>query len=280
MNENLEERLLDLLCKQAVEGLTPEDTKEMYELQSSHDVAIDLHSLEMTAAAISLSGVRPDDKLPDHLKGAILARADQFFAEKSVDRAPLRAPVETAPKSTSSMWALLGWLAAAAACIALAVNIWVSRSDGPNIARPDRTPTPTPEQLSPSQQRERFMAAASDMVKAELGPAAVTELRPSGDVVWSNEKQTGYLRVTGLPKNDPNRQTYQLWIVAGNQDPKTPVDGGTFDINSDGEVIIPIDAKVRTLDPKAFAITIEKPGGVVVSTKPHAAVAPVKPNPA
>lgn len=279
MNENLEERLLDLLCKQATEGLTPEETKEMNQLQISHGVAVDLQSLEMTAAAISLSGVRPDDKLPDHLKGAILARADEFFASKNAEPKIQFAVTDVPARSTSSMWGLLGWLAAAAACIALAVNIWVSRSR--TIDQADlKTPTPTPEQLSPSQQRDRFMAAASDMVKAEWSAGKITEIKPAGDVVWSDAKQTGYLRVTGLPKNDPNKQTYQLWIVAGNQDAKTPVDGGTFDINLDGEVVIPIDAKVKTLDPKAFAITIEKPGGVVVSTKPHAAVAPVKLNPA
>ena len=73
------------------------------------------------------------------------------------------------------------------------------------------------------------------------------------------------MRLSGLPKNDPAKETYQLWIVAENQDPKTPVDGGTFDITSDGEVIIPINAKVKALNPQAFAITIEKPGGVPVS---------------
>ncbi len=279
MSENLEERLLDLLCKQAIEGLTPEEAKEMNQLQISHEVAVDLHSLEMTAAAISLSGVRPDHKLPDHLKGAILARADEFFASKN-DESTISFAIKDLPaRQGTSLWGWLGWLAAAAACIALAVNIWVSRSgtiDQANL----KTPTPTPEQLAPTQQRDRFIAAASDIVKAEWGPGGMAELKPAGDVVWSNEKQTGYLRVTGLPKNDPNKQTYQLWIVAENQDPKTPVDGGTFDISADGETVIPIDAKVKTLNPKAFAITIEKPGGVVVSKEKHAALAPVKLNPA
>jgi hypothetical protein len=38
-------------------------------------------------------------------------------------------------------------------------------------------------------------------------------------------------------------------------------------VTSDGETIVPIQAKLKVLKPAAFAITIEKPGGVVVSTQ-------------
>jgi anti-sigma-K factor RskA len=103
---------------------------------------------------------------------------------------------------------------------------------------------------------------------AKLGKGTVKEISDVvGDIVWSDEKQDGYIRVKGLPKNDVSKETYQLWIFDENQDPKTPIDGGTFDINADGEVIIPIDAKLKTKNPKMFAVTIEKAGGVVVSTR-------------
>ena len=46
-----------------------------------------------------------------------------------------------------------------------------------------------------------------------------------------------------------------------------PVDGGVFDVTRNGEVIIPIDAKIAVSNPTAFAITVEKPGGVVVSDR-------------
>ena len=121
--------------------------------------------------------------------------------------------------------------------------------------------------------RQALMASARDLAKATLGAGTVKEVLPTGDVVWSDENQTGYVRVSGLPKNDPSKQQYQLWIVAENQNPKTPVDGGTFDIATDGEVIIPIDAKVKVQNPQVFAITLEKPGGVVVSEKPAVALA-------
>ena len=85
-----------------------------------------------------------------------------------------------------------------------------------------------------------------------------------GDVVWSLESQEGYLSFQGLPVNDPNVEQYQLWIIDPSRD-KHPIDGGVFDIVSNGTSIIPIDAKLAVVNPQAFAITVEKPGGVVVS---------------
>jgi len=103
------------------------------------------------------------------------------------------------------------------------------------------------------------------MIKAEWSKGKMPEITPSGDVVWSDSMQEGYLRLSGLPKNNKATSTYQLWIVDETQDPKTPIDGGTFDVTEDGEVVIPINAKLKARNPKAFAITMEKPGGVVVS---------------
>lgn len=87
-----------------------------------------------------------------------------------------------------------------------------------------------------------------------------------GDVVWSTSQQKGYMRFVGLPANDPSKEQYQLWIIDPARDDE-PIDGGIFDIHSDGETIIPIDPKLQVLQPAAFAITVEKPGGVVVSTQ-------------
>ena len=49
-----------------------------------------------------------------------------------------------------------------------------------------------------------------------------------------------------------------------------------FDIAStSGEIVVPIDAKLGVLEPQAFAITLEQPGGVVVSDGPLLVVAAV-----
>ena len=49
----------------------------------------------------------------------------------------------------------------------------------------------------------------------------------------------------------------------------------SFDVGPGGEVVIPIDAKLRVGRPTAFAITLEKAGGVVVSDGPLLLVAAV-----
>ena len=45
-----------------------------------------------------------------------------------------------------------------------------------------------------------------------------------------------------------------------------------FDVTSAGEVIVPITAKLRVDDATLFAVTVEPPGGVVVSKREHIVV--------
>jgi anti-sigma-K factor RskA len=97
-----------------------------------------------------------------------------------------------------------------------------------------------------------------------------------GDVVWSTAAQEGYMRLAGRPVNDPSAEQYQLWIVDPARDSR-PLDGGVLDVDAEtGEVVIPIDAKLAILQPAAFALTLEQPGGVVVSAGPLLVVAAVE----
>ena len=103
-------------------------------------------------------------------------------------------------------------------------------------------------------------------------PAAVGA---GGEVTWSNQNQSGVMQIAGLETNDPAVFQYQLWIFDSEQDERHPIDGGVFDIR-DGKATIEIDAKIRVIDPTLFAITSEKPGGVVVSSRERIVlVAPV-----
>ena len=92
----------------------------------------------------------------------------------------------------------------------------------------------------------------------------------TADVVWDPVTQRGYLHFVGLRQNDPARQQYQIWIFDGARDPRYPVDGGVFNVSQDGsDVVVPIHAGLPVGLAKAFAVTIEKPGGVVVSARDH-----------
>ena len=265
-----EERLLDLLEKRTFDGLTPAEERELSELNETDDVSLDL-----TAAAISLAQLEKVEPMPVHLRSRIESAADEYFTQKVSQSGSTR----TVRESNAGWWNWFGWALAGAACIALAANIYLTRVNPPLAAGPGPTPTPAPVQITPEQQRAQLLASAPDIAKANIS-AGKESYVPSGDIVWSDTNQAGYIHVKGLPKNDPGHEQYQLWIFDESQDPKTPIDGGVFDVNSEGEVVIPIDAKIKVKNPKVFAITVEKPGGVVVSKQEKvAALAKVETNP-
>ena len=88
----------------------------------------------------------------------------------------------------------------------------------------------------------------------------------SGTVSWSSTLQSGVLQLRGVAVNDPTQSQYQLWIVDKTREGES-VDGGVFDVTSEGEVEVAIDAKLLVGEPTAFVITVERPGGVVVSER-------------
>ena len=99
-----------------------------------------------------------------------------------------------------------------------------------------------------------------------------------GDVVWDPATQRGYLRLKGLPVNDPREHQYQLWVFDSSRDPKYPVDGGVFDVQAAQiETIVPIRVPIAVGQAVLFAVTVERPGGVVVSGREHI-VATAKPS--
>ena len=91
----------------------------------------------------------------------------------------------------------------------------------------------------------------------------------SGTLVWDTQSQSGVMRVVGLPANDPRRFQYQLWIFDRQRDERYPVDGGTFDVSAEGVIEIPIRTQLPVHEPTLFAVTVEDPGGVVVSSREH-----------
>ncbi|MGD9561964.1 MAG: anti-sigma factor [Pyrinomonadaceae bacterium] len=271
MSDQEKENVLDLLYDRYAFGLSEEEAAELERLGYDPSEA---ESIERTIAVLGLTGLDPEARMPDSLRSKLTLDADKFFGSKPADDAAVPQRQIVLDGGSARPWfGWLGWAAAAAACIALAVTLLVPRT-GDVVVVP---PTPTPEErLTPAQERQKLIGSPG-LVTAEWAKAKMEEITVSGDVVWSPGKQTGYLRLRGLPKNDPTKESYQLWIVDPSQE--KPIDGGVFDITVDGEAIIPIDANLNAPNPKLFAITIEKPGGVVVSEmKKFAAQAPVKPD--
>lgn len=276
MSERSKERMLDLLTDQVLFGLSSEELAELKELENLYPELKGDSSLELTASAIGLNNLESIEPLPAHLRSKILADADNFFKTeenpeenstnvlsfqpKTREAAPvdvtepevLAKVIEFKTQSPTVKW--LGWAVAAAACVVLALNVWFTRIQ-------------TPDPPDAAEQRAQLLKE-TDIIKADWAePDPNKKTGITGDVVWSNKDQKGYLRLKGLPKNDTSRESYQLWIFDANQSDKTPIDGGVFDVGETGEVIIPIDAKIKVQKPQMFAVTAEKPGGVVVSDR-------------
>ncbi|GAB5495617.1 MAG: hypothetical protein Phyf2KO_06970 [Phycisphaerales bacterium] len=85
----------------------------------------------------------------------------------------------------------------------------------------------------------------------------------TGDVVWNDELEQGYLRFVGLAQNDPAVEQYQVWVI-DERGLEQKVSGGVFNANAAGEIIVPIDPAIDVGQVALFAITIEEPGGTWV----------------
>ena len=193
------------------------------------------------------SGSEP---LPDALRG----RLDSCAADWIRDRTRL-----------ALRQSRLAWFAAAA-CFALALAGWWPRL----VTSPTLDGSSRVAQLSAELSRDHLISSRGDaLTRWSWSSAAGSAPGLRGDVVWDPSQQRGYLRFEGLEPNAPARHQYQLWIVDASRDARYPVDGGVFDVASRGPVVIPVRAAVPVREPVAFVVTVERPGGTVVSSREH-----------
>lgn len=246
--------LIELLAGDALGELDTTEQQRLLQSLSDTDQQ-NADELHVAAAALQLVLAEPDStSMPVDLRSRIAAEAFSYLSTHPSD-AQVQLVVRGETTEALSWRERLAWLTAAATLI-LALGFWaLSRpvDENAKIA------------LSPAQARADLMAQVNDGVEvAWTAGTTPFDVSVFGDVVWSNSRQQGFLRFVGMPINDPSSEQYQLWIIDPMRDDE-PIDGGVFDVTGEGEVIIPIDAKLLVINPAAFAVTIEKPGGVVVS---------------
>lgn len=264
INANRDDEREQLLAGRSLSDLNAAESNDLDGSLTAADLQA-LHELERTVTALDLAMDRTrEQKMPTSMRSSILREADAFFSGQassksvSLSNRPNESAAETGPAELTiapKTWRrreALAWMTTAAATT-FAVGSWWWQT----------TPRNSLNNLALA--RTDLLASAKDLIQVEW-KAGKTPLQESvsGDVVWSSSYQKGFMRLVGLPINDPLQEQYQLWIIDPLRDDE-PVDGGVFDISQPGEVIVPIQAKLRVTKPAAFAITIEKPGGVVVS---------------
>lgn len=257
------ERLLDLLAKRATEGVTSAEQSELDRLLAQYPDA-DPQLIDRIAAAVMLAGDLPEEPLPASLRARVESQAVRELPAATSKVTSIHSRTDERHAAATGRFA---WFAAAA-CLVLAVIGWWPRLhetiEPPVITQTPRPPTPAEERLALLQEG----TAVTHSEWASTDDPASQGVK--GDVVWDNSKQRGYLRFSGLPANDPKQSQYQLWIFDAKRDDRYPIDGGVFDIPPGAtEVVIPINARLAVNDPAMFAVTIERPGGVVVSGREH-----------
>lgn len=261
------DHLLDLLADQATQGLSDVELAELHTLLHGQE-DLDGEAVEYTAAAIDLA-LQPAKltPMPADLSQRIAQDAVKHLQHSNTPTLPMTPPTNVAfrrqtivepaprPESTTTWLTRLNWLGwvVAAACLLIAVQAWLA-SPGDN----SQTPISLKDQLT-------RMVAIKDTIQLPGGPVN-QQLAPkaAGEVVWNGQKQAGFLVLRDLPVNDPSKHQYQLWIFDANRT-KHPVDGGVFDVSNSDDILIPIRSKLPVGQAVQFAITRERPGGVVVS---------------
>lgn len=251
-NEMQARRAEELLVQRVTEGLSPSEAAELASLGAAEDL-----SFEQAVAALDLAFSRPVEPPPQLLERIL---ADTGVGP-TLSASP---PVDIASARRRRGREVVAWTVAALGFAAAAgALLWAAGRTSSYEEREQVASSPTIEQqrlhlLNVPDAQTIHWAATKDPAGQNL----------SGDLVWSPSRQEGYAKFAGLAANDPSRTQYQMWIFDKGRDDKFPVDGGVFDIapaGPSGETIIRISPRLRVSDVALFAVTIERPGGVVVS---------------
>lgn len=266
------DRRSELLAGRALGDLSDAELAELDALLAATPND-DAASFELASAALELARLRSIEPMPPHVASAI-ERASANLAP------PSGKVVALAKRRAGAVW--IPWGVAASFAIAFAASIATRPSESSSgdrdvdrvsalaaLVRARECPSAAAAPSAPAPKPSTSIAPPADARVVAWTPTKDAGAKgASGQVAWSASTQTGAMTFRGLRKNDPRVSQYQLWIFDADRDEKYPVDGGVFDVDGD-EVVVPITPKVAAHAAKLFAITIERPGGVVVSKREH-----------
>lgn len=278
MNRDMDrDELLDLLAEKAAGGLDAAGAARLEQLLAEATEKDD--HFELAAAALELAA---EERWPakEELPAGTLARLRREGRRFTAGLAPsplamVRPPAEARPQAAKAAvgaaarsrdgW--LPWLVAAVFFFAALTGWWrvYLLSASASSGRVAILPTQPAARPSPALARAALLSKAAPVPWTGTEDPAAKGV--AGDVLWSPERQEGFLRFEHLPSNDPKVYQYQLWIFDATRDDRFPIDGGVFDVPAGGEVVIPIAPQLPVGQATLFAVTIEKPGGVVVSSR-------------
>jgi hypothetical protein len=268
-SEDFPDWFVDLLLLRATDGLD-ESQQRMFdkfveEYANPQKIELEAEKAELAVAAIDLnfqsSEPEEENTLPEGLRRKVLEGAKEHFKTEPVTKVA-EEKVEKARKDGLTSREALAWLAAAAA-VTLLLTGW-NPFAGPS---PSSSGTEIVAEKTAEEKFDDFVAAEeADLIRVPWKATDESSLA-SGEVVWRDSSQMGFMVFNGLRPNNPLQFQYQLWIFDSKTGSSNPVDGGVFDVPTGETAVIPIDARIPISQPTTFAVTEEIPGGVVVSTQ-------------
>ncbi len=92
-----------------------------------------------------------------------------------------------------------------------------------------------------------------------LAPANGAPATAKATVAWEPDRQSGVIKITGLPAAGSGKD-YQLWAV--DADHKDPVSAGILHVDASGVAQVRFKPTAEARHVKAFAISLEREGGV------------------
>jgi anti-sigma-K factor RskA len=236
------------------------------DLSESHELQGLVASLGEPTAALALAA--PAIPVPAGLKASVLAAC---LAAPETDRPEPAATVDF------SLWRYVPWAAAAALALSttwFATQAFSLRSQNDALRAQQRLDQVAYESTR-NQLAERSLVAEHMITElgqrlqrsenlARLKVSALASLAGNtaearAIAVWDPDQQAGLLSFEKLPAIAAE-QDYQIWVI----DPayQNPVNGGVFHVSQDGSVSLAFRPDQPVTKATAFAISLEKKGGV------------------
>ncbi len=92
-----------------------------------------------------------------------------------------------------------------------------------------------------------------------LAPSAPAPADAKATVAWQPGRQSGVIRISNLPAPQPGKD-YQLWAVDAEH--KDPISAGIIRVDQNGVAQVRFKPVEKAEHVKAFAISLEREGGV------------------
>ncbi|MFN2476215.1 MAG: anti-sigma factor domain-containing protein [Chthoniobacterales bacterium] len=225
------EELQDQAALYALELLRGEEATSFdRELARNPELQTFVRDLRDAAGALTLT--RRQVEPPASLKNRVLQK---IAAEAGATRAPETTPSNVIPFRNFIPWAIAAALAIFCGVLAL-----------------DRAKL---EQRLTAERAERTV----EPVLIALAPSADGPAKAEAVVAWEPDRQTGVIKIRNLPAANAGKD-YQLWAVdAGHTD---PVNAGIIRIGADGVAQVRFKPDQPAREVKAFALSLERVGGV------------------